>query len=43
MAVGAPLNSHTLGAPALSKQRLQQVARAAVDAFLQAHGEPGRP
>jgi AcrR family transcriptional regulator len=38
MAVGAPLNAQTLGAPALSDERLMLVAKAAVDAFLQAYG-----
>ena len=41
MAVGAPLNAQTLGAPALSNERLLLVAHAAVDAFLRAYGRHG--
>lgn len=42
MAVGAPLNAQTLGAPALADERLLLVAQAAVDAFMRAYGRQGR-
>ena len=42
MAVGAPLNAQTLGAPALADERLRLVARSAVEAFLRAYGQQDR-